>query len=381
MSTPSGSDGGPEPSDPAHPGPGPAEPHPAQLPWSERRRRLIAAVLALVLVVGVAVAVFSFNRPEPEAQPAATQSATPSETVAPTPTPTEAPAPAPAAPAPPPPPEPIGELPAVAMNVLVIGSDSRGNARDQAAHTETTGESSDQRADSLMLVHVPADRSSVHVISIMRDLWVDIPGYGGAKINTSLEVGGAPLVVQTVGSLLGITIDHTVMLDFHGFKMLTDGLGGIDVDITLPFQSTHDTQHVFTPGVNHLDGQAALEFVRERYAFVDGDYQRVRNQQTFLRAILARLTRGGVLNDVTAVRALVEFAGPYLTVNRGFDPGSVAVLAYALRNTDPNAGVFFTMPTAGVGMVGGASVVFPDYAGINAVGAALREGRIAEYAR
>ena len=231
-----------------------------------------------------------------------------------------------------------------------------------------------------MLVHVPADRRSVHVISIMRDLWVNIPGYGAAKINTGLQVGGEPMVVQTVGSLLGIGIDHSVMLDFAGFKTLTDGLGGIDVNVTLPFQSTHDTQRVFTPGVNHLDGQGALEFVRERYAFVDGDYQRVRNQQTFLRAILARLLSGGGLNDVNTVRSLVAFAGPYLTVNRGFDPASVAVLAYAIRGLDPNAGKFFTLPTAGVGFAGGASVVFPDYAGINAVGAALREGRIAEYA-
>ena len=371
MSTPSGSDpSGPESSVPA-------APHPAQLPWTEQRRRLIAAVLAVVLVVGVVIAVFSFNRTGPEsAAPVATETATPSETA--TPTPTETPAPVPA---PPPPPEPIADLPPVAMNVLIIGSDSRGNAREQAALTEATGQHTDQRADTLMLVHVPADRRSVHVISIMRDLWVNIPGYGGAKINTSLEVGGAPLAVQTVGSLLGISIDHTVMLDFHGFKSMTDGLGGIDVNVTLPFQSTHETRHVFTAGINHLDGQAAMEFVRERYAFVDGDYQRVRNQQTFLRAILARLTAGGALNDVTAVRALVEFAGPYLTVNRGFDPASVAVLAYALRGTDPSAGVFFTLPTAGVGTIGGASVVLPDYGGINAVGAALREGRIAEYAR
>lgn len=375
MSTPSDPDSsGAEPSGADSSGPEPSGAGPEH--GTVRQRRLIAAVLSLVLVAGIAVAALVFNRPADTSPSAATQSAQPTET--PTPTPTETPAPAPP---PPPPPEPIAELPAVPMNVLVIGSDSRGNGREQAAHTLATGESSDQRADALMLVHVPADRRSVHVISIMRDLWVNIPGYGAAKINTGLEVGGEPMVVQTVGSLLGISIDHTVMLDFHGFKSLTDGLGGIDVNVTLPFQSTHDTQHVFTPGVNHLDGQGALEFVRERYAFVDGDYQRVRNQQTFLRAILARLTAGGALNDFNAVRSVVAFAGPYLTVNRGFDPASVAVLAYAVRGIDPNAGMFFTLPTAGVGFVpGGASVVFPDYAGINAVGAALREGRIAEYA-
>lgn len=376
MSTPSGS--GPSSPEPSVPGGTNPAAHPAQLPWTERRRLVIAAVLALVLVAGVVVAVFSFNRSGSESQaPVVTQTANPSETATPTPTQTTPP-PAPAAP---PPPEPIADLPPVPMNILLIGSDSRGNAREQAAHTMATGASSDHRADTLMLVHVPADRRTFYVISLMRDLWVDIPGYGGAKINTSLEVGGIDLATRTVESVLGTHIDHTVMLDFHGFKLLTDGLGGIDVNVTTPFQSTHETQHVFTAGVNHLDGQAALEFVRERYAFVDGDYQRVRNQQTFLRAVLAKLTSGGALNDVNAVRALVNFAGGYLTVDHGFDPVSVAILAYALRNTDPNAAGFVTLPTAGVGTIGGASVVLPDYGGINALATALRDGRIAEYAR
>jgi LCP family protein required for cell wall assembly len=267
------------------------------------------------------------------------------------------------------------------MNILLIGSDSRANARDQASVTQTTGEYQDQRADSLMLVHVPADRRSVHVVSIMRDLYVNIPGYGASKINDSLSVGGIPLEARTVGELMGTSIDHTIMLDFNGFRALTDSLGGIDVDVALPFQSTHDTQHIFTQGINHLDGQAALEFCRERYAFIDGDYQRVRNQQTYLRAVLARLTAGGALNDVTAVRALVGFAGSYLTVDQGFDAVGVAVLAYAMRGIDPNAIVSLTLPTAGTGIAaGGASVVFPDYGGIAAVSAAMREGRLPEYA-
>ncbi len=266
------------------------------------------------------------------------------------------------------------------MNILLIGSDSRANAREQAAITQATGAYQDQRADSLMLVHVPADRRSVHVVSIMRDLYVDIPGYGTSKINDSLLVGGIPLAAKTVSNLMGIPIDHTIMLDFNGFRALTDELGGIDVDVTLPFQSTHDTKHVFTPGTNHLDGQAALEFVRERYAFGDGDFQRVRNQQTFLRAVLARLTSDGALRDVTAVRALVNFAGSYLTVDQGFDPVGVAVLAYAMRGINPNSFVSLTLPTAGPGIAaGGASVMFPDYDGIAQVAAAMREGRLPEY--
>ncbi|PTT62647.1 LCP family protein, partial [Arthrobacter sp. HMWF013] len=259
-------------------------------------------------------------------------------------------------------------------------SDSRANARDQEAHTTATGEAQDQRADVLMVVHVPADRRTLYVVSIMRDTWVEIPDYGGSKINSALQIGGIHMVTRTVQSLLGIRVDHTLMLDFNGFKGLTDGLGGIDVNVPFPFQSTHDTGHVFSAGVNHLDGQAALEFSRERYAFADGDYQRVQNQRIMLRAILAKLTAGGALNDVNAVRSLAGFAACCLTVDRGFDPVQVAMLAYSLRNLDVNAIGTMTLPTAGPGFVAGQSVLFPDYGGVNAVGAALRDGTIGQYA-
>jgi polyisoprenyl-teichoic acid--peptidoglycan teichoic acid transferase len=360
-------------------GPGPSDTHPHGLAWvAHGRRRWIAALLALVLAAAAVVAVVSLNRTGSEAQPAATQ--TQSETPSPTPseTPTET---TPAPPPPPPPPPPIPELPAAPMNVLVIGSDMRGNAREAAAHTAATGQPQDQRADTLMVVHVPADRRALYIVSINRDTWVDIPGFGGAKINSGLQYGGIDMQTAAVQSLLGITFDHTLMMDFHGLKLLIDGLGGIDVNVPIAFQSTHDTGHVFAAGVNHLDGQSALEFSRERYAFVDGDFQRVRNQQILLRAILARLTAGGALNDVNAVRGLVDFASCCLTVDRAFDPVQAAILAYSLRNLDVHAIGTMTLPTAGAGFVAGQSVLFPDYGGVAAVGAALREGRIAEFAR
>jgi polyisoprenyl-teichoic acid--peptidoglycan teichoic acid transferase len=364
MTTPGGS--GPSGNNPP-----PSHPPGAGL-LARGRGRWIAVLLALALMAVAAVAVINLNRAGNGAQPASAQTASPSPTPSETPTETTPP--------PPPPPPPIPELPATAMNVLVIGSDMRGNARDAAAHTAATGEPQDQRADSLMVVHVPADRRNLYVISINRDTWVNIPNFGGAKINAGLQYGGIDLETAAVQSLLGITIDHTLMVDFGGFKIMVDGLGGIDVNVPLPFQSTHDTRHVFGPGVNHLDGQAALEFSRERYAFVDGDFQRVRNQQILLRAILARLTAGGALNDVTAVRAVVEFASCCLTVDKGFDPVQAAILAYSLRNLHTNAIGIMTLPTAGYATILGQSVILPDYGGIAAVGAALREGRIGQYA-
>ena len=84
-----------------------------------------------------------------------------------------------------------------AMNILVMGSDSRGATDADAAG----GTPTNQRADTLMLMHIPADRKNIYTMSIMRDLWVDIPGHGEAKINSALALGGTPLMVQTIESI------------------------------------------------------------------------------------------------------------------------------------------------------------------------------------
>ncbi|MEZ2388393.1 LCP family protein [bacterium RCC_150] len=340
-----------------------------------RRRLLLTAAIAAVVVIGIVLAVF-LTGDRTGGRSATPTSASPSATPTPSKT-TPPPSKAPPAPVVPPPPH-IADLPAVPMNILVIGSDSRENGKEEAAQAAATGIASDERSDTLMLIHVPADRRRIYGMSIMRDMWVDIPGYGASKVNAGLGLGGIDLTTRTVESLLNTHIDHTVMLDFHGFKLLTDALGGIDVNVTLPFTSTIETQHQFVAGINHLDGQAALEFVRERHAFSDGDYQRVRDQQTFMRALLAKLSSG--VKDPASVLGLVAFAANDLTVDGGYDPVSVAILAYAMRDINPAAAVFFTLPTAGTGTsADGQSIVIPDYGAIAEVSAALRDNTMEQY--
>ena len=123
------------------------------------------------------------------------------------------------------------------------------------------------------------------------------PATARAKVNAALELGGVPLMTQTVEALLGQHINHTVMLDFQGFAAMTDALGGVDVNIKQPFTGTVDDKVHFPAGVNRLNGLQALAFVRERHAFADGDYQRVRNQQTFLKAVMAKMAAEGGLAD------------------------------------------------------------------------------------
>jgi polyisoprenyl-teichoic acid--peptidoglycan teichoic acid transferase len=299
------------------------------------------------------------------------------ENALPTPEPTtaaEAPpgtvAAAPAAPA-----VPVPERPTLPMNILVMGSDRR-----EAKLSPGPGGVSDQRADTIMLVHVPADGKHVYGISLMRDLWVTIPGYGEAKINAALGLGGVSLVVQTVQSLLGQHIDHVVMMDFEGFRGLTEALGGVEVDIKEPFTSTHDTHQDFPAGINRLKGQRALEFVRERYAFPDGDYRRVRNQQQFLRALVAKTLTGGTLANPLTVHNMVSAAAPFLSVDKGFDAAALGGLAFSLRSIRQQDAVFFTLPTGGDSVsTAGESILLPDTGAIAAVAAALAKDTLAAY--
>uniref|UniRef100_UPI0004629D50 LCP family protein n=1 Tax=Arthrobacter sp. TB 26 TaxID=494420 RepID=UPI0004629D50 len=266
--------------------------------------------------------------------------------------------------------------PPTALNILLIGSDSRVNERAVAA----SGATSDQRGDALVFIHLPADRQNIYGISIMRDLWVDIPGYGAAKVNAGLELGGVPLMTQTVESLLGQHIDHTVMLDFQGFAAMTDALGGVDVDIKQAFQGTIDDYVYFPAGVNRLNGLQALAYVRERHAFADGDYQPVRNQQTFLKAVMAKMAAEGGLSDRNTVKQLVATVLPHVTVDPGLTVETLERLAFSMRGTSPGNAAFFSLPTAGTGTSrDGQSIVLQNPAATAAVAAALASGTLPDY--
>ncbi len=278
---------------------------------------------------------------------------------------------------------PAAQVPAGAakpLNILVMGSDSREASGDGGAKA-AAGSASNQRADTLMLLHIPADRANVYSISLMRDLWVDLPGHGEAKINAALAFGGVPLMVQTVESLLQQRIDHVVSIDFEGFKGLTDALGGVKVEAEVPFTAdTGGKRYMFNKGPNTLDGAAALAFVRERYAFPDGDYQRVKNQQSYLRAVIARTLNAGTLTNPVTLHNAVSAVSPFLSVGQGLDSLEVGRLAFSLRGIRANDAVFFTLPTAGVGTsADGQSIVLPDEAAIADLKAALSADTLGDY--
>jgi LCP family protein required for cell wall assembly len=267
-------------------------------------------------------------------------------------------------------PFPTGPRPAPkhgAENVLLIGSDSRSGSNPDGDHrTFDIG----GRSDTLMLVHVPADRQDVFLVSIMRDSWVEVPGHGTAKINAAYAWGGVPLTVQTVEHLLDVRIDHVAEIDFAGFAGMTDALGGVTVDSPGTFDARG---HSYAAGPNHLDGDAALAFVRERYAFADADHTRVRNQQAFMRGVLEGVLSEGTMTNPGRIQDFVTATSRYLSVDEGLTFPTLVDLGWSLRGVRSEDLTTFTLPTAGSGSSpDGQSIVTLNTLAVQSLSQALR---------
>jgi LCP family protein required for cell wall assembly len=240
---------------------------------------------------------------------------------------------------------------AKAINFLVLGSDSRNPDLDGS------------RTDTIMIAHVTADHKSAQLASIPRDTWVNIPrtadGRGGtkAKINAAFAWGGVPLMVRTVEDFTKIRIDHVVVVDFAGFAQIVDALGGIDLTIDREFTSIHPPFRHFNAGTQHLNGQEALDYSRQRKQFANGDFSRIEHQQQVLRAILAEATSAGVLTDPGKLNAFLSATAKAISADKKLD---LLGTATDLRGISSSQIRFFTSPSSGTGMEGTQSVVYAN---------------------
>lgn len=225
-----------------------------------------------------------------------------------------------------------------ARDLLVLGVDTRKGWSPQRS-----------RSDTIMLVHVDATRSSAAVVSIPRDSYVYVPPVAGrwaggnTKINAAYAWGGAPLMVQVVGHLTGLTVDNVIQVDFAGIRKITDVVGGVDVTVA---RTVHDkrTGVTFTAGRHHLDGRMAEIYVRQRYGLPNGDFDRVRRQQQYLRALADRVTSLGVAANPLKLDALVSAVAGSLVVDAGTDLTRTVRDLSGLRPDDLS---FTTLPSTG----------------------------------
>jgi LCP family protein required for cell wall assembly len=235
------------------------------------------------------------------------------------------------------------------VTFLLVGSDTRGDT--------IAGQAPDARSDAIMIARFSADRQQAQLVSLPRDSWVDIPGHGKNKINAAYAYGGPTLLVQTVEQLTGVRIDHYAAIDFDGLIQVTDDLGGVDV--TVP-ETTSWGPHTFTAGVNHLDGDRARWYVGQRYGLPGGDFDRVRRQQNYLRAMFAKLFSQQVFTSPGKLDASLLAVTRAVAVDDGLSNADLLALAYSLRGLTPADVEFFTAPVLGTGTENAASVVYLD---------------------
>jgi LCP family protein required for cell wall assembly len=255
------------------------------------------------------------------------------------------------------------------LNYLLIGSDLRADNPEEG-----------QRADTIIILHVPASLDRAYLLSIPRDLRVHVPafaptGFGGGteKINGAFQhggggAGGVQLLSQTLTDLLGIRFDGAAIIDFGGFQKAVQLLGGVDMCIDVRTESHHighdkngnflapwdgpDGEHrnhastpvVYEPGCQHLAAWQALDYVRQRKGLPNGDYDRQRHQQQFLRAVFDAAQDKHLTSNPIALDGFIRAIGQSLTV----DTNGVAIdeLMFGLRNISPAHLTGIELPSA-----------------------------------
>jgi len=260
-----------------------------------------------------------------------------------------------------------------AMNLLIVGIDSRDDLTEEQLAELNAGTDSGTNTDTMMLVHVPADGSNASFVSFPRDSWVDIPGYGEAKLNAAYAYGmqdaatgateeqqrsaGARLLVQTISQLTGLQIDHYAEVDLLGFFNLTSVVGGVEVNLCQAVDDSQWSGAVFPAGVQTISGADAVKFVRQRHNIgkTSTDFDRIRRQQVFLAGVLRKMLSDEVLLNPAKQQELVQAAAGSLTLD---DDLELMELAGQMQGVQPGNIDFQTVPNAGPATsADGASIV------------------------
>jgi LCP family protein required for cell wall assembly len=245
-----------------------------------------------------------------------------------------------------------------AENIMIIGSDTRNGVGKGYGQDLTTDQS-----DTLMIMHIAADRKYVDVMSIPRDSWVNIPackmGNGQTsspttfKINEAYALGnldgnhtdlGVACTIKTLEQDTGIHIDHFVSINFEGFQAMVNALGGVEECNTAPIDDPKSNLHL-SAGHHLLHGYVALAYVRARYTLGNGsDLERIGRQQAFMSSLVERV-KSKLLNPIAIYRFL-DAATKSITIDSQLGGiHGLYNLATSVRNLPASQVTFFTLPT------------------------------------
>jgi LCP family protein required for cell wall assembly len=228
--------------------------------------------------------------------------------------------------------------------VLALGSDARPG---ECLPVERC------RADSIHLIGLNAKRGAATILGFPRDSYVDVPGAGTRRINEGLFYGGPELMVETVESITGISVDYWMLTSFEGLKAMVNGVGGIPIEILYPMSDSASGTN-FEPGRRRLDGGQALAFSRDRHSAPQGDFGRSENQGRLMVAALEKLRKQFSRRPAVLLQWIqvgLKNVTTDVPLKELFD------LALAVTQLDPKKVTNLVAP-GGAGSAGGASVVF-----------------------
>ncbi|QHO92300.1 transcriptional regulator [Actinomyces sp. 432] len=254
------------------------------------------------------------------------------------------------------------------VNILILGTDSRAGANNVDG-SEGSEEVAVARSDTTMILHLPADRSRIEIVSIPRDLLVDIPACktadgdtteamtytsfnaafangAGASADDAAVAAGVACTVATVEDLTGLYIDEYLVVDFNGLTTTVDALGGVTLYVDEDINDTEFTGLVMKSGCQHLDGATALQYARVRHGVGDGsDRQRIPRQQNLVSAMLRTAKSKNYFTDADALYSFARAALGSLTTSPGIGSlSTLAGLAMSISNVGMDQVTIITMP-------------------------------------
>jgi len=268
----------------------------------------------------------------------------------------------------------VADAPPEGANYLLIGSDTRAFV-ENPGEQEAFGDSANtggQRSDTMMVLHVEPDAQKTLIVSFPRDLWVDIPGIGGSKINAAFNEG-PDKTVEMLKSNFGVEINHYLEVDFRSFRGIVDAIGEVPVYFPYPARDEKTGLNIGQPGCIRLDGDQALAYVRARsmeyYSVAKNkwisadlvpDIDRIARQQDFMRRLAGLAVLKGLNNPLTA-NEITDRVLENLKIDESLTKDDIFGLIDAFRTVNPNdtsALEFVTLPWANGPPQKGQSVLF-----------------------
>ncbi|MET9801538.1 LCP family protein [Streptomyces sp. NPDC006368] len=241
-------------------------------------------------------------------------------------------------------------------NILVVGTDSRDKITPAEKEKYRLGGAPCRCTDTIMLVHVSADRRRASMVSLPRDSYAEIPAHTDTatgkrhskhpvKLNAAYAEGGPQLTVRTVEHMTGVKIDHYLEVDFTSFMRTVDAVGGVRICTAAPMKDAYTGLNL-PAGTHELDGGKALQYVRSRHVDGASDLGRMQRQQRFVAALIDRATSEGVLLNPVRFQEVVTSVLSSVRADEGFRTEEMLALSKAMRGFKASSSEFASVPVA-----------------------------------